>query len=481
MKNLRNIIILSIAALLMASVACYSQQRGQETKPESEGERTIVRRPVVTVANDKSPDFVIITPNRPDMMYEHLERVSFTVKTVVEDPNRPHYLYICTLNKNWEINVLYPAKDSDDNRIRPETPVTFPPKGDVYEVEPPFGMETVFAILTHKKVPLHELEGIEFYSQNGLLRNQQGEVVVVVVVDDDDKDGGTKTIKRKPDGYVSKEIASHTIHVTTYPKGERPQVDVKKRIAILVIGNIYQSERFTPLPACQKDGELIRNLLIEHCQFKPEDIYTVEGKDATKANVLKLFASLKEKSDPGMEVYIYWSSHGGSTSEAQYLVLYDSRKTGDLSKDLDTYVTANEFEHWLDQYLSGRRVVIILDACHSGSIVEDGAKSAGDETEYFFEEMFARQDGSKNIRGNQAAILCSSGKNRNSYVNKGHGSSIMTSFVVECIQNTKGPVTFDELCKYVKDKVPPAAKAQYGDMQMPGSMNHFGTFPVKPE
>ena len=473
MKNRRIFSSILFAVFATTVSACYSQQ-SQTPNSQSDDGRGFARRPDVSVSNDQSPHFISITPNREELMYEEVENFALTVTSSADG-----YFYLVNLNPDNKLRLLFPNEleaNRNENKIKQGVPVTYPPQGSSFVTEKPFGNDIIFAILaTEGKLDLKDLVDIKFYEKRGLLRNQQGKV----------SDQNGKTISRvngptapKVD-VIKSDFACQTILVKTFPKGKRPTIDLKKQYAIVIGVNIYQ-EGFKPLPACREDAHLIKDMLIQHCQFEEANIFCLTGKEATKENILQLFISLSEKSAPGQEVYIYWSSHGGQAGDIRYLVLNDSLKSGDVAQNLKTYVTDTEFEHWLDDYLKGRRVVIFLDACHSEGMREDGTKSVDTKPEYFFDKMFARQDGEKRIRSDQAAILCSSGADHSSYVYLGKNYSIMTWFIIECIRNSNGPVTFDELCDYARAKVPPTAIRQYKDPQTPGSMNRLGTIYVKP-
>jgi hypothetical protein len=109
---------------------------------------------------------------------------------------------------------------------------------------------------------------------------------------------------------------------------------------------------------------------------------------ATRRAIEAAFEELRLKSKPGDEIFIYWSGHGAKCAATQpgagsafneFLVTYD----GNPDNIPGTMVLDDTLGRWV-RALDGRRICVILDACHSGGhaagrgLGGDGEKSAGE-------------------------------------------------------------------------------------------------------
>ncbi|HWY44523.1 MAG TPA: caspase family protein [Candidatus Sulfotelmatobacter sp.] len=95
-------------------------------------------------------------------------------------------------------------------------------------------------------------------------------------------------------------------------------------------------------------------------------VHTLLDEDATAANIRETFKELRrvcESSAPNQPlVFIFFSGHGMPEDGDQYLVTYD----GEREKLASTALPNWEFEK-LVQKLKTDRLVVFLDACHSGA------------------------------------------------------------------------------------------------------------------
>ena len=101
--------------------------------------------------------------------------------------------------------------------------------------------------------------------------------------------------------------------------------------------------------------------------WHPDNCYKICDYDATLSAVRKKFQNLAGKAQSGDTVLYYQSSHGGGSKSA-YLCMTD----GDYK---DTY-----FADDLALFKTGVRVIVMLDACHSGGMF----KGDGDPTPWNF-------------------------------------------------------------------------------------------------
>ena len=119
----------------------------------------------------------------------------------------------------------------------------------------------------------------------------------------------------------------------------------------------------------------IRSALMRYGKF--DAIGGLAGPDLHKRNVKRVFQDLRDKTQPGDEIFIYWESHGGpdkggkifgrTSDEAEQEFLY----LGIPAKE--ELITDDEFADLL-RMLSGRKVMLLMEACHSGGLLDSNAQ-----------------------------------------------------------------------------------------------------------
>jgi hypothetical protein len=199
------------------------------------------------------------------------------------------------------------------------------------------------------------------------------------------------------------------------------------------------------------------------------------NQDATMANVTKLFCeALPELTREGDVIFIYWSGHGGRCADSggdeedgydEYLPLYDSERF-----EMDTMLMDDTFGRWI-QKLDGRKIVVILDACHSGGQTNT-AKSLSQAIDPEEDEMlwmpfdFAGDELSrvKDIGQEDAAIVASSVSEEVSHERIEGDLSVLTYFLSEELKNARSPITLDKLVEQAKPLV-----AEYIEARFPGA------------
>lgn len=118
--------------------------------------------------------------------------------------------------------------------------------------------------------------------------------------------------------------------------------------------------------AFQHNTELAYKELTQHRNISADNITYLDGNAslpdrdaiANKTNLNKSITEAKNNCTPGGKLTIYITTHGGND-------------TLDIGPDT---VTAAELKTWIDAYRNacpGSQVVIVIQACHSGSFIDD--------------------------------------------------------------------------------------------------------------
>ena len=244
------------------------------------------------------------------------------------------------------------------------------------------------------------------------------------------------------------------------------------RWALLIgIANYPQSEGFQvqQLKAPVKDVNALAGFLRdpEKGGFDPEHIFTLTDEQATRRKILITFNDIAKRSAPEDMVIFYFSGHGVRQGDngTTYLIPYDH----DL-RDVET--TCIDFDDLAKKIrdMEASKVIVVLDACHSGGVKPEGARTAGNTG---LADRYLKAFGTSEGR----ALLLSSDQTEVSWETEDSG--IFTHFLLEGLNgaadaNDDGIVTFTEASTYVEEAVPKHTREHFPRIQKPTRRYEFG-------
>jgi hypothetical protein len=176
------------------------------------------------------------------------------------------------------------------------------------------------------------------------------------------------------------------------------------RLFALLIG-INKYAGFNKLDCAAQDAEALKEAFLVNARDKPQlfsDVQTqvLKDQEATREGILKGLDWLKDNVKEEDVVVIFFAGHGKEEKGLFYLVSANTQP-GQLPQ---TAVAGPEFKTRLAE-LKSRRVLVMLDACHSGAI----------DTDNLARELKRSDCG--------VAVLCASEGNELSYesATEGHG------------------------------------------------------------
>jgi hypothetical protein len=448
---------------------------------------------VVEAVNDNPAWMVRVRTDHPDGVYKYGEHMKVFVKS-----EKAGYLYLVYQDSEGKRALLFPNEYKRDNRIPANTEVRVTANDDDKEgfrlrVGPPEGKEILFAVVTLE--PLKSLKMDELTTSKKLapLTLDQFKGVVVEAMGGGTSGGdiqdNKEKLKRKPREYIEKARgwAEHHIQTTVVKDDAAAAGQGKQRRVGVFIGlSKFQSPQIRKLKCSHTDALKLAEVMKERCGLT--DVVTLINEQATLKNIEKaIVGDLAGKTKPGDLVVIYWSGHGGRCAATtrdepdgydEFLVPYDG-KLDDIDTIRTTMLMDDTFGRWV-QALDGRKVVVILDACHSGGQastpakeVEDHGKGLGepagrDEGKYktfFFSTEFQRI---KDIGQKEAAVLASSRAAQVSFERREGDLSVFTYYLIEQLKNAGGRITPPQAYENLKDKVPAYVMKQFpGATQTP--------------
>ena len=256
---------------------------------------------------------------------------------------------------------------------------------------------------------------------------------------------------------------------------EGADITVPDKWALVVgISQFQDSSMNLQYPA--KDATDFYNYLINEAHFAKDHVRLLLNEKATRENVLSQVGDrwLPRVVAPDDLVVIYISSHGSPSSMdvvgANYVVAHNT----DKDQLYATGIPMNEFAQMIQQRVHTDRVVLILDACHSGA-----AKTAS--------KGLIRQAGFNADQipiGTGQLVICSSAPEQVSWESKRYANGVFTHHLIDSLR--KNPKLTDSY-NYLKNQVQTEVLADRGELQVPalktkwsGSDLIIATVPTNP-
>ncbi|MFA6210534.1 MAG: caspase family protein [Candidatus Obscuribacterales bacterium] len=195
-----------------------------------------------------------------------------------------------------------------------------------------------------------------------------------------------------------------------------------------------------------KDAKDLSNYLVNEANFAPDHVKLLLDEQATKERVLAELGDkwLPRLAHPNDLVLIFISTHG-SPSQADleglnYLVMHNT----DPESLYATGLPLSDLAAAIKQRVHSNRVVLIIDACHSGAA--DTAKGI---------TKVGNIDSAALSQGTGQLIICSSQPNQVSWESKRYQNGVFTHQLIEALRAGKPTLSqaFERLKESVQNEV----------------------------
>jgi hypothetical protein len=233
---------------------------------------------------------------------------------------------------------------------------------------------------------------------------------------------------------------------------------VRDKWALIVgISNFKNSKLNLHYPA--KDAQDFYDFLTKEGNFAKDHVKLLVNEDATRANILSDLGDrwLPHVANPDDLVLIYISSHGSPADSdvrgVNYLLAYDS--------DPDTLFASGlpmqDLSNVIKTRVHSDRVVVVLDACHSGA-AEAGGKGL---------VRTGNVDANAVAQGSGQLVISSSDPDQVSWESKNYQNSVFTRCLIEALRKNGNDTTLGEAFTSMKDKVQQQVLSDRGVLQTP--------------
>jgi len=263
----------------------------------------------------------------------------------------------------------------------------------------------------------------------------------------------TKVVGKLPTTKVEPEVTTD----------EAPSLEIVNRPVrdkwALIVGISSFADKSLNLRYPAKDAKDFYNFLIKEGNFAPDHVRLLVNEQATRANILSDLGDkwLPRVANPDDLVLVYISSHGSASemdvAGSNYLLAYDSQ--------VDSLYASGLAMQDLTRIIKGRvhsdRVVIMLDACHSGA-VDVGAKGL---------QRTNNVDAAAIAQGTGQLVISSSTPSQVSWESKQYENSVFTRCLIDSLRKNGATTTLGEAFQNLKDKVQEEVLRERGVMQTP--------------
>jgi uncharacterized protein (TIGR02145 family) len=146
--------------------------------------------------------------------------------------------------------------------------------------------------------------------------------------------------------------------------------DGVNHLLVIAIGD-YENG-FTKLHNCINDAERLVHILTEKYRFEDQNVTKLYDKQATKDKIWEALHSYRKTVKPVDSLFIYFSGHGDIDGFRGFWIPIDAQK-GIFSH----YFSSDDIRHELNA-IPAFHIVLIADACFSGSIFNFGISKKGE-------------------------------------------------------------------------------------------------------
>lgn len=226
----------------------------------------------------------------------------------------------------------------------------------------------------------------------------------------------------------------------------------------LVIGISNFADPKLNLKFAAKDAADFRDYLVKQANFAPDHVRLLTNEQATSSRILDQLGDswLPRVAMPDDLVVLFISSHG-SPSEmdvrgVNYVVAHDTNP----EKLFTTGIPLQHLANTIKERIHSDRVVVILDACHSGA-----ASDAKGIT------RASNVDAIQMAQGTGQLVICSSTKDEVSWESKQYQNSVFTRTLIDGLKKNGAQTKFGDALTFLKDEVQRQVLAERGAMQTP--------------
>lgn len=238
------------------------------------------------------------------------------------------------------------------------------------------------------------------------------------------------------------------------PSPNRP---IRDKWALVVGISEFENPKLN-LRYSAKDAADFANYLTNSAGFAPDHVKILLNKEATQRRILSELGNkwLPHVANPDDLVVIFLSTHGsGSEMDIggqNYLLAYDT----DIDDLYTTAIPMQRLAHDIKSRVHCDRVIIFLDACHSGA-TDNGGKGL----------IRTGVDANELSTGSGQLVIASSKEDQISWESKKLANGVFTAVLLETLKKQGDSTTVGKMFDRLKDDVQDTVLRERGTLQTP--------------
>ncbi len=186
--------------------------------------------------------------------------------------------------------------------------------------------------------------------------------------------------------------------------------------------------------------------------FSRENMLLLSNERATLGRIREAVTNFIARASVNDLLLIFFAGHGAPDPVAPqnlYLIAHDT----DVDNMAETALSMPKLRGYLDQNIRSKRVILLMDACHSAGLSTEGTRDLGNNlANQYLEKLLYQEEG--------RAIITSSDVNELSHESQkwGNGHGVFTYYILEGLKgnadsNQDHFVSVGELFRYVRQRV----------------------------
>jgi uncharacterized caspase-like protein len=234
-----------------------------------------------------------------------------------------------------------------------------------------------------------------------------------------------------------------------------PNRPIRDKWALVVGISDFENPKLN-LRYSAKDAADFAAYLTKSAGFAPDHVKILLNKDATQRRILSELGNkwLPHVANPDDLVVIFLSTHGSGSEldigGQNYLVAYDT----DIDDLYTTAIPMQRLAHDIRSRVHCDRVVIFLDACHSGA-TENGGKGL----------IRTGVDANELSTGSGQLVIASSKEDQISWESKKSANGVFTAVLLDTLKKQGDSTTIGKLFDSLKDNVQDIVLRERGTLQ----------------
>lgn len=235
---------------------------------------------------------------------------------------------------------------------------------------------------------------------------------------------------------------------------KRGTISSRQKYALIIGISKYQQKGIPNLEYADVDARSIYEFLQQPAAggFSRENMLLLANEHATHARIREALTNFIARATPQDLLLIFFAGHGApdpNASQNLYVIAHDT----DATDMPETALSMPKLRAYLDRNVRSKRVVLLMDACHSAGLSTEGTRDLGNNlSNQYLERLLYQEEG--------RAIITSSDVNERSHESSkwGNGHGVFTYYVLEGLKGTADTnrdrvVSVGELFRYVRQKV----------------------------